>query len=195
MQLKRPPEFNLNGHDLLLADWSGKNKNALKQVSVEHAQELADEVYKGNATKRQTRQILRWLYTFQAVQIERAIARSRTFIYQSHIMLGMEDEGIRDLADSDDLAAVLKAREEELDEGSLLLAIIVSLKFVLLSRADWIVCKHCGRLFKYSKEYRPKVRYKPAVYCKSSCRVMDSDKDGATVKTTVSVSVKVKNYL
>jgi hypothetical protein len=172
-QHKHPKAFEINGKDVMLASWDGRNSKAWNLADEGRAKKLAQEVYGDNANAEQLDDLLLWLKLAQSERIEQALTRARSFTNRTHDLLLAENAGIRAISDYRDLA---DSHAGKIEDGSLLEAIIASLDYVLKSKVPWLRCKHCGKVFKYSKEYRPRTRYKTPVFCSGSCRVMDKSK-------------------
>jgi hypothetical protein len=180
MQQKCPDEFKSHGYDVMFGVWLDYNSEALLPVTPDRAIKLANEAYSGKPTDKQIQEILEWLELLQAEQIEKAVRLARDYVSATKSVVAAENAGIRGIANANDIAMILKEHTCRIEEGSLIEAIVSSLDFVLSAKQDWIACKHCGKIFKFYKEYKPRKRYKPAVFCKNSCRVLDNDKPAQT---------------
>jgi hypothetical protein len=114
---------------------------------------------------------------FLNLHIERAADNAQSFTMQARSELNLENHGVGigssdDNGDTKSYADLLFKPTVALSEGSLIEAILSNFEFVMASKIDWITCEHCGRVFKYQKEYDPSNRYRQATFCKNSCRVM-----------------------
>jgi hypothetical protein len=114
---------------------------------------------------------------FRAIAAMQAVENARSFIAHARISLGLENAGLRVPQQGSGGWATYDAEfmgrwQGALGEGSLLEAIAANFCYVMDAKQDWLACGHCGRVFKFHKEYDLAKRYRQATFCKDSCRVM-----------------------
>ncbi|MCL2806959.1 MAG: hypothetical protein FWD27_02135 [Coriobacteriia bacterium] len=150
---KHPIELETRlGFDLLFGDYLA----AAQQI----------ELAKGSGTEVDKERIR----VVGNVYMEMGVENARSFIRQATINLALENIWMRE--DGDKLEGEgFWGEPLQVMEGSLLEAILTNFDYVMNAPFDWSTCEHCGRVFKFQKEYDPANRYRKSMFCRDSCRV------------------------
>jgi len=102
--------------------------------------------------------------------LEMGVENARSFTCQAVLNLALENIWMRE--DGDKLEGEgFWGVPPQVTEGSLIEAILTNFDYVMAAPFDWTTCEHCGRVFKFQKEYDPTNRYRKSTFCRDSCRV------------------------
>ncbi|MCL1880537.1 MAG: hypothetical protein FWF71_08080 [Actinomycetia bacterium] len=113
------------------------------------------------------------MQAIMAIEMELGVENCRTFTKQAALNLAMENAWAREDGDKPE-GDMFWGISPQVQEGSIVEAILANFDYVMASEFEWITCDHCGRIFKYQKEYDPTNRYRKSMFCKNGCRVMNA---------------------
>ncbi|MDR3315422.1 MAG: hypothetical protein LBS98_02915, partial [Coriobacteriales bacterium] len=108
---------------------------------------------------------------FTALDLEVGVENCRSFTKRAALALALENAWAREDGDKPE-GDLFWATPPYISHGSIVEAILATFNFVMDAPFEWRTCEHCGRIFKFQKEYDPKNRYRKSTFCRNSCRVM-----------------------